>query len=188
MIRFSLFAIASILLLGLTLQVNADDEPKNNPSRNALVEMPLDVPLKDSVWLEVEIARGNALDRIKIYICNGTKKEFSFLTGARGGTGSLNDQVKNTIGTAPTVIPKLIFQGEKNNSIVRPPAFGGPTRRSMRPAKLEIPSGKKVLYASFSVPHSHVADKFLRAELQLRDGREITGSKLLEKKNVQEKR
>ncbi len=137
---------------------------------------------KPELRLDVEVERGGPLDRLTVYICNDTGEPFSFLTGSRGGGGSLDDRpTKVPTGTAPTVIPELVFQWNEGGKItLRPPAIGGPTRRAMEPEKLEIPSGARTAYASFQAPHDQVRGKLIWAKLRLTDGRELVGNTLVE--------
>ena len=96
--------------------------------------------MPDSVYLEVKIDAGEVADRYTIFICNGTKEKFEFETGARGGPGCLDDRkdAKKIFGTAPTVKPVLQFFSDSGNCTITAPAFGGPTRRSMRPEILVV--------------------------------------------------
>jgi hypothetical protein len=55
---------------------------------------------------------------------------------------------------------------------LRPPSFGGPTRRDGRPAVIAVPAGDEVMYASFAVPTIHLGQNLLliHATMRLEDG------------------
>ena len=130
---------------------------------------------KSALRLEVEVERGkDDLDRLTIYICNDTKDEFSFTTGAAGGPGSLDDRVKSVGGTPPTVVPELSFSHDNTEVVVRAPSFGGPPRRSMRPAQFTVQPSQRLMYASFAVPHAHIRGTFVMAKLTFPGHKEIS--------------
>jgi hypothetical protein len=138
------------------------------------------------IELEAELERGETVSRLVLFIRNHTDSPYSFENGSRGGSGSLDDgfrfkenpgsqdpqdiETRGTIGTTPTVVPQFTFQfGEGGWIVLRTPAFGGPTRRSMRPHKVTVNPKTRVLYASFVVPTRHVTGSFGEARLKLPD-------------------
>lgn len=133
---------------------------------------------KRPLRLEVEVERGGQVDRLTVYVCNDTKESLVFHTGSRGGGGSLDDRVKGTTGTLPTVIPELTFTDGEKETTLRAPALGGPTRRSMQPAKLTVRPGERLRYASWAVPHAQAAGRLSMARLVLPDKQEILGGEI----------
>jgi hypothetical protein len=134
------------------------------------------VDAKKGLRLQVEREHHASTDRITVYICNNTEEALTFETGAAGGPGSLDDRVQKVSGSPPTVVPTLTFELSGDRYVtLRPPAFGGPTMRSMRSTVLKIEPGMRYMYCSFSVPSEYTAGKLAEVKLCLPDRTEILG-------------
>lgn len=144
-----LFALVAILCLFGSSP--ADDSPKKKNLGSKL---------------EVEIEKKGDTARITVYINNDSDTDLSFETGSHGGGGSLDDRVKLVGGTAPTVLPEVTFEKGDRNVTLRPPAFSGPTRRTMKAEKFTVPAKKRVAYASWAVPVELIGDRMTYAKLK----------------------
>jgi hypothetical protein len=158
-LAIGIFAVAANAVTGIA----AADE-KESPPREPLA-------------LVATVVRGKEVSRLSVFLQNQTDRPISFNTGARGGRGSLDDRVPVldgdrhvtlVIGTAPTVIPTFRFEVLTGEIALQPPRISGPTNRAMRPHITTIPVKGRIPYASFAVPSSLIAGKFIECEMTIR--------------------
>ena len=127
------------------------------------------------VHLKVEIERGEETQRFTVFIYNDSEDDFVFLTGARGGPGSLDDRKTDVFGTPPT--PVIIHFVEKNRDVtLTSPSFGGRAIRSLQPEKVTVKAGQRLEYASFAVPASQVGGAFQKVYIPDKTKAEGRGS------------
>ncbi|MEQ8763781.1 MAG: hypothetical protein RL885_07635 [Planctomycetota bacterium] len=131
------------------------------------------------VRLEVEIEEKGDERWVKVWVVNDREEAFSFQTGASGGPGGIGwiEPVRKgdeggfrAIGTAPTCLPDVTFYNGGGYVVLRPPAWGGPTRRSMRPATFDVEAGGRKLYCQWAALKSRVPGEPGRATMEIPDG------------------
>jgi len=130
------------------------------------------------VQLEVETERGNETHRFTVLIYNDSAEDFVFLTGARGGPGSLDDRKTDVFGTPPT--PVVMNFEEMNRSVtLTSPSFGGAVKRSLHPEKVTVKAEKQLEYASFAVPASQVVGTLVSVYIPDETKAQGTGSGII---------
>lgn len=139
-------------------------------------------PGKPTLALEVRIERGDVLSRVTVSIHNRAEELYSFDTGARGGSGGLDDAYRGDVsdagrqiaaeieGTRPKVVPELTFRVNAGRITITPPRLSGTSDSLMANHREMIRPGERLEYASFAVPSFYVAGEFVGARLQLPTG------------------
>jgi hypothetical protein len=161
--RRNLSVCLALLVAPLLLNAASDESvPAQNPK----------------VHLKVEIERGNETHRFTVFIYNDSGDDFVFLTGARGGPGSLDDRKTDVFGTPPT--PVVMNFAEMDRSVtLTSPSFGGAAKRSLQPEKVTVKAGQRLEYASFAVPAPQVVGTLVRVYIPDETKAQGTGSGII---------
>jgi hypothetical protein len=129
---------------------------------------------KPSVYGEVEIARGEHVSQLRIFVVNTGNTAVEFNTGVTGGGGNVPEGQVAGGATGLKVIPRLSFKADSPDAPQAPgtvinfqaPVFTNNAQsRSRRPQVFEIPPGKRRLYYSFKIPTEYVRGEFYRGEI-----------------------
>lgn len=126
---------------------------------------------------EVEIARGEQISQLSVFIVNDGTNDVEFKTGVVGGGGNVPEGHVAGGTTGLKVVPRLAFKCDSPEGFQAPgtvinfqaPVFTNDAQpRASRPQVFVLPPGKRRLYYSFKMPTEYVKGEFDSGEISRR--------------------